>query len=121
MLVKSDVLFLATVNFFHVPMLSLRLNFIMQDHLRIPCGLCCRHSDSKSSTRNGGSFSAAENNIADVYPLQLRLSIQREANILGVRISKKVASLPYQILLILDSMTSLIVCGPFSIYNYLLN
>ncbi|XP_023512827.1 ubiquitin carboxyl-terminal hydrolase 8-like [Cucurbita pepo subsp. pepo] len=47
------------------------------------------HSDSKSSTRNGGSFSAAENNIADVYPLQLRLSIQREANILGVRISKK--------------------------------
>ncbi|XP_038901086.1 ubiquitin carboxyl-terminal hydrolase 8 isoform X1 [Benincasa hispida] len=47
------------------------------------------HSDSKSSTRNGGSFSVAENNIADVYPLQLRLSIQREANLLGVRISKK--------------------------------
>ncbi|XP_031743174.1 ubiquitin carboxyl-terminal hydrolase 8 isoform X2 [Cucumis sativus] len=48
------------------------------------------HSDSKSSTRNGGSFSVAEDNIADVYPLQLRLSIQREANLLGVRISKKV-------------------------------
>lgn len=83
-------------------MLSLRLNWI-------PYGLWCRHSDSKSSTRNGGSFSVAEDNIADVYPLQLRLSIQREANLLGVRISKKVTSLPYQNLLIFDSRTISIV------------
>lgn len=54
--------------------------------------------------RNGGSFSAAEDNIADVYPLQLRLSIQREENLLGVRISKKVTSLPYQNLLIFNDL-----------------
>jgi len=29
--------------------------------------------------------------MADVYPLQLRLSVQRETNSVGVRISKKVS------------------------------
>lgn len=51
------------------------------------------HSDSKSSMKEGRSFSAAEDDMADVYPLQLRLSVLRETNSqtnsLGVRISKK--------------------------------
>ena len=37
-----------------------------------------------------GSFSAGDVDIADVYPLQLRLSVLREANSLGVKITKKV-------------------------------
>lgn len=37
-----------------------------------------------------GSFSAGDVDIADVYPLQLRLSVLREANSLGVKISKRV-------------------------------
>lgn len=54
---------------------------------------CCayRHSDSKFAVKNGRSFSAAEDDMADVYPLQLRLSVLREINSLGVRISKKVS------------------------------
>ncbi|XP_052208779.1 ubiquitin carboxyl-terminal hydrolase 8 isoform X2 [Diospyros lotus] len=47
------------------------------------------HSVSKTAMKNGRSFSAAEDDMADVYPLQLRLSVLREANSLGVRISKK--------------------------------
>ncbi|XP_015873161.1 ubiquitin carboxyl-terminal hydrolase 8 [Ziziphus jujuba] len=47
------------------------------------------HSDSKFAMKNGRSFSAAEDDMADVYPLQLRLSVLRETNSLGVRISKK--------------------------------
>ncbi|EXB39662.1 Ubiquitin carboxyl-terminal hydrolase 8 [Morus notabilis] len=47
------------------------------------------HSDSKSSTKEGRSFSAAEDDMADVYPLQLRLLVLRDTNSLGVRISKK--------------------------------
>jgi len=35
-------------------------------------------------------FSATDSDMADVYPLQLRLSVQRETNSFGVRISKKV-------------------------------
>lgn len=50
-----------------------------------------RHSDSKLSTKEGRSFSAAEDDMADVYPLQLRLSLLRETNFLAVRISKKVS------------------------------
>ncbi|XP_062171940.1 ubiquitin carboxyl-terminal hydrolase 8 isoform X3 [Alnus glutinosa] len=47
------------------------------------------HSDSKVATKNGKSFSAVEDDISDVYPLKLRLSVLREMNSLGVRICKK--------------------------------
>lgn len=47
------------------------------------------HSDPKASVKDGRSFSAAENDKTDVYPLQLRLSVPRETNSLGVRITKK--------------------------------
>lgn len=47
------------------------------------------HSNSKASAKNGKSFSATDEDIADVYPLQLRLSVSRETSSLGVRISKK--------------------------------
>ncbi|KAE8683668.1 Ubiquitin carboxyl-terminal hydrolase 8 [Hibiscus syriacus] len=47
------------------------------------------HSDAKIATKVGKSFSAAEDDMADVYPLMLRLSIPRETNSLGVKISKK--------------------------------
>ncbi|KAL9238667.1 hypothetical protein vseg_013060 [Gypsophila vaccaria] len=45
------------------------------------------HSDSKSGMKRNGSFTDV--NIADVYPLQLRLSVLPETNSLGVKISKK--------------------------------
>ncbi|KAA8550136.1 hypothetical protein F0562_001848 [Nyssa sinensis] len=47
------------------------------------------HSNSKTATKDARSFSAAEDDMADVYPLQLRLSILRETNSLGVKVSKK--------------------------------
>ncbi|XP_058105702.1 ubiquitin carboxyl-terminal hydrolase 8-like isoform X1 [Magnolia sinica] len=47
------------------------------------------HSNSNVATRNGGSSSVAEDGMADVYPLQLRLSVMREANQLSLRISKR--------------------------------
>ncbi|XP_049409029.1 ubiquitin carboxyl-terminal hydrolase 8 [Solanum stenotomum] len=47
------------------------------------------HSNSKVAAKNGKSFSATDEDIADVYPLQLRLSVSRESSSLGVRISKK--------------------------------
>ncbi|XP_030522298.1 ubiquitin carboxyl-terminal hydrolase 8 [Rhodamnia argentea] len=47
------------------------------------------HSDSKVAVKESRSFSAAEDDMFDVYPLQLRLSVLREANSLAVRISKK--------------------------------
>ncbi|GAV77153.1 UCH domain-containing protein [Cephalotus follicularis] len=47
------------------------------------------HSDAKIAAKGGKSFSAAEDDMSDVYPLQLRLSIFREMNSLGVKISKK--------------------------------
>ncbi|KAL5830724.1 hypothetical protein ACOSQ3_016142 [Xanthoceras sorbifolium] len=47
------------------------------------------HSNAKVATKNGKSFLAAEDDMADVYPLQLRLSVLREMNSLGVKISKK--------------------------------
>ncbi|CAK9184656.1 unnamed protein product [Ilex paraguariensis] len=47
------------------------------------------HSDSKVAMKDGRSFSAAEDDMADVYPLKLRLSVLRETNSLGVRINKK--------------------------------
>ncbi|XP_031258589.1 ubiquitin carboxyl-terminal hydrolase 8-like [Pistacia vera] len=47
------------------------------------------HSDAKVATKNGKSFLAAQDDMADVYPLQLRLSVLRETNLLGVKITKK--------------------------------
>ncbi|KAL4341711.1 hypothetical protein GQ457_08G001600 [Hibiscus cannabinus] len=47
------------------------------------------HSDVKVAAKCGKGFSAAEDDMADVYPLQLRLTIPRETNSLGVKISKK--------------------------------
>ncbi|KAM6576600.1 hypothetical protein CsatB_028437 [Cannabis sativa] len=47
------------------------------------------HSDSKLPIKEGRIFSAAEDDMADVYPLQLRLSVLRETYSLGVKISKK--------------------------------
>lgn len=47
------------------------------------------HSDSKNAMKRVGSFSAGDVDIADVYPLQLRLSVLREAKSLGVKISRK--------------------------------
>ncbi|KAF8395483.1 hypothetical protein HHK36_019429 [Tetracentron sinense] len=48
------------------------------------------HSDSNASMKDSRNFSAAESDMADVYPLQLRLSVLRETNSLGVKISKKI-------------------------------
>lgn len=50
-----------------------------------------RHSDSKVSVKDGRSFSAAEDDMTDVYPLQLRLSVSRETNSMGVKVTKKVS------------------------------
>lgn len=47
------------------------------------------HTDSNVAKKNGRNCSAAEDNISDVYPLKLRLSVLRESNSLGVRICKK--------------------------------
>ncbi|KHN36512.1 Ubiquitin carboxyl-terminal hydrolase 8 [Glycine soja] len=47
------------------------------------------HSDSKNVMKDDKGFSATDSDMADVYPLQLRLSVQRETNSFGVRISKK--------------------------------
>ncbi|CAN1171125.1 Ubiquitin carboxyl-terminal hydrolase 8, partial [Linum perenne] len=47
------------------------------------------HSDAKISSKRTKTFLAAEDDMSDVYPLQLRLSLQQETNSLGVKISKK--------------------------------
>ncbi|KAJ9698960.1 hypothetical protein PVL29_007836 [Vitis rotundifolia] len=47
------------------------------------------HTDSRVATKDGRTFSVMEDDMADVYPLQLRLSILRETNSLGVKITKK--------------------------------
>ncbi|XP_020238410.1 ubiquitin carboxyl-terminal hydrolase 8 isoform X2 [Cajanus cajan] len=47
------------------------------------------HSDSKNVMKDDKGFSATDSDMGDVYPLQLRLSVQRETNSFGVRISKK--------------------------------
>ncbi|KAF6169981.1 hypothetical protein GIB67_034373 [Kingdonia uniflora] len=47
------------------------------------------HSDSKLAAKDAGMFSVAEDDISDVYPLQLRLSVMRDTNSLAVKISKK--------------------------------
>ena len=48
-----------------------------------------RHSDSKIASKDGKS--SAEEDMSDVYPLQLRLVVLREADSFGVKISKKVS------------------------------
>ena len=50
-----------------------------------------RHSDSKNAIKDERGISSTEDDMADVYPLQLRLSVQKETNSLGVRISRKVS------------------------------
>ncbi|KAM7528247.1 hypothetical protein LguiB_031657 [Lonicera macranthoides] len=52
------------------------------------------HSDSKVALKEK-SFSASENDMADVYPLQLKLSVSRETNSLGIKISKKDNAVDY--------------------------
>ncbi|XP_057808071.1 ubiquitin carboxyl-terminal hydrolase 8 isoform X2 [Salvia miltiorrhiza] len=47
------------------------------------------HSDSKSSSKERKGFSVVEEDMSDVYPLQLRLSVLCETNVLSVKISKK--------------------------------
>lgn len=47
------------------------------------------HSDSKSSAKEKKGFLAVEEDMSDVYPLQLRLAVQCETNALSVKISKK--------------------------------
>ncbi|CAK7332065.1 unnamed protein product [Dovyalis caffra] len=47
------------------------------------------HSHAKVAAKCGKTFSAAEDDMSDVYPLQLRLSVLRETNSLGVKVSKK--------------------------------
>ncbi|MCL7028140.1 hypothetical protein MKW94_026715 [Papaver nudicaule] len=47
------------------------------------------HSDCNVAAKNAGTFSGAEEDMSDVYPLQLRLSVLRETNSLAVKISKK--------------------------------
>ncbi|XP_019199469.1 PREDICTED: ubiquitin carboxyl-terminal hydrolase 8 isoform X2 [Ipomoea nil] len=47
------------------------------------------HSGSKTPAKNSKSFSTSDDDITDVYPLQLRLSGLQEGSSLGVRISKK--------------------------------
>ncbi|XP_057457577.1 ubiquitin carboxyl-terminal hydrolase 8 isoform X2 [Lotus japonicus] len=47
------------------------------------------HSDSKNATKDDKGFSATDSDMGDVYPLQLRLSIQTETSSFAVRISKK--------------------------------
>ncbi|KAK6119833.1 hypothetical protein DH2020_046428 [Rehmannia glutinosa] len=47
------------------------------------------HSDSKSSLKEKKGFTAVEEDMSDVYPLQLRLSVLWETNVLAVKVSKK--------------------------------
>ncbi|KAL7154166.1 hypothetical protein ABFS83_04G217200 [Erythranthe nasuta] len=47
------------------------------------------HSDFRSSSKDKKGFSAVEEDMSDVYPLQLRLSVLWETNVLAVKISKK--------------------------------
>lgn len=47
------------------------------------------HTDSRVATKDARTFSVMEDDMADVYPLLLRLSILRETNSLGVKITKK--------------------------------
>ncbi|WJX73807.1 Ubiquitin carboxyl-terminal hydrolase 8 [Trifolium repens] len=47
------------------------------------------HSDSKNAMKDDKGFSTTDSDIGDVYPLQLRLSVQRETKSFEVRISKK--------------------------------
>lgn len=47
------------------------------------------HIDSKAASKNGRSFSIAEDDMTDVYPLQLKLSLSKETESLIVKISKK--------------------------------
>ncbi|CAA0836022.1 ubiquitin-specific protease 8 [Striga hermonthica] len=47
------------------------------------------HSNSKSSSKERKGFTAAEDDMSDVYPLQLRLSVLWETNVVAVKVTKK--------------------------------
>ncbi|KAL8154118.1 hypothetical protein V2J09_011878 [Rumex salicifolius] len=47
------------------------------------------HSESRSATKQTTSFSSGEIDMGDVYPLQLRFVLLREANLSGIKITKK--------------------------------
>ncbi|KAF9595468.1 hypothetical protein IFM89_000386 [Coptis chinensis] len=47
------------------------------------------HSDSNAVAKDAGNNTTVEEDTAEVYPLQLRLSVLRETNLLTVKISKK--------------------------------
>ncbi|KAL3626978.1 Ubiquitin carboxyl-terminal hydrolase 8 [Castilleja foliolosa] len=47
------------------------------------------YSNSKSSSKEKKCFMAVEDDMSDVYPLQLRLSVLWETNVLAVKVSKK--------------------------------
>ncbi|GFP89454.1 ubiquitin carboxyl-terminal hydrolase 8 [Phtheirospermum japonicum] len=47
------------------------------------------YSNSKSSSKEKKCFTAVEDDMSDVYPLQLRLSVLWETNVLAVKVSKK--------------------------------
>ncbi|XP_057752605.1 ubiquitin carboxyl-terminal hydrolase 8 [Arachis stenosperma] len=47
------------------------------------------HSDSKNAIKDEKGCSSTEDDMADIYPLQLKLNVQKETKSLGVRISKK--------------------------------
>lgn len=51
-----------------------------------------RYSDLKVAQKEDRSFSVVEDDISDVYPIQLRLTVMREANSLAVRVCKKVCA-----------------------------
>ena len=68
----------------HFVLLSKKLELLNINYL-------FRHSDTKVAAKCGKTFSAAEDDMSDVYPLQLRLSVLRETNSLGVKVSKKVS------------------------------
>ncbi|KAL6567025.1 hypothetical protein OROMI_015429 [Orobanche minor] len=67
--------------------------------LALLCGGCnvrtpdCRkrdvHSNSKNSSKERKGFTAVEDAMSDVYPLQLKLSVLWETNVLAVKVSKK--------------------------------
>ncbi|MED6163222.1 hypothetical protein PIB30_077935, partial [Stylosanthes scabra] len=47
------------------------------------------HNDSKNAKKDEKGCSSTEEDMADIYPLQLKLNVQKETKSLGVRISKK--------------------------------
>lgn len=49
------------------------------------------YSDPEVSQEESRTLSAAADDISDVYPIQLRLTVMREANNLAIRVCKKLS------------------------------